>query len=578
MNQPAPRKRRSPWVRYAPFIVVVVVVLIVVIVAVAGGGSSNKNKVTTGTTPSNASATPVVQYQAAQQAGTVGNYTWQDSCDKTTGHVSIPVLNPAPCVPKWTGGNNGGQTASGVTATTIKIAYYIAKPDPQQDALLQAAGAYDPPDQLAKTYQQYCQIYNSLFELYGRKVECVKLQGTGLATDETAAKADADTAAKQLKVFAVLGGPAQATKPFGEELAANHVLCIGSCMIAQPESFYESHSPYLWPGGPSPEQTSSMLVEFIKKQLEGKDAIYAGDPTFKTEKRTFALLSYDTPDGQYKDSWDNFVLQLKDAGIPLKLHKNYFLDITKIPDTAHEIAVALKQANATSVIFTGDPIMPKYFTQQATLQNYHPEWIMAGTVLADTAVFGRSFDQGQWAHAFGLQLTPARVVEDKNPAFNLTKWYFGVKPAAENAYAILWGNVDLLFNGIQTAGPTLTPDNFRAGMYGIAPPANAQNTLDTVSTYGKHNFWPGTDAAGLDNMGVLWWNPNARGDDETGAIGNGEYELVNGGRRYLPGQWPTDPIPLFDPKQAVTEYTNTPPDLTPKSYPPPAGSPAATKG
>jgi hypothetical protein len=574
MDQPTPRKRRSPWVRYAPFIVVVVVVLIVVIVAIAGGGSNKKS--TTPTTSNPATAVPV-QYQQAQQNNTVANYTWQDHCDKTTGRLAMPLLDAAPCVPKWAGGDNGGATTPGVTATTIKIGYYIAKPDPQQDALLKAAGAYDPPDRLAATYQQYCQIYNAMFELYGRKVQCVRINGTGLATDETAAKADADTAAKQDGVFAVLGGPAQATKPFGQELAANHVLCIGSCMIAQPMSFYNSLSPYLWPGGPAPEQTSQMTTEFIKNQLLGKDAVYAGDPAFHTQKRTFALLSYDTPDGQYKDSWDNFVLQLKDAGIPLKLHKNYFLDITKIPDTAHEIAVALKQANATSVIFTGDPIMPKYFTQQSTLQNYRPEWIMSGTVLADTAVFGRSFDQSQWAHAFGLQLTPARVTEDQNQAFNLTKWYFGVKPAADKAFAILWGNVDLLFRGLQTAGPHLTPDNFKNGMYAIQPPPEDPGALNTITTYGNHGYWQGNDAAGLDNAGVLWWNPNAPGQDETGVQGNGEYELVNGGRRYLPGQWPTTPVPLFDPKQAVTEYnaSNIPPALKPKTYPPPAGAPTA---
>jgi hypothetical protein len=203
---------------------------------------------------------------------------------------------------------------------------------------------------------------------------------------------------------------------------------------------------------------------------------------------------------------------------------------------------------------------------------------MAGTVLADTAVFGRSFDQSQWAHAFGLQLTPARVPEAQNPAYNLTKWYFGVPPAAQNAFAILWGNVDLLFTGIQTAGAHLTPDNFRSGMYAIAPPPNTQNTINTISTYGNHGFWPGQDNAGLDNMGVLWWNPNAVGQDETGAVGSGEYELVNGGRRYLPGQWPTDPIPLFDTKNSVTIYNKLPPALTPKTYPPPAGAPTAGKG
>jgi Periplasmic binding protein len=576
MEPTTPRKRRSPLVRYAPFIVIAVVIVIVAIVAIAGGGDDN-GKVTTGTGGNQPASEVPVQFQAAQQNNTTGNYTWQDSCDKTTGRVSMPVLGPTPCVPKFTG-TNGGALSDSVTADTIRIGYYIAKPDPQQDALLQLAGAYDPPAKVEATYREYTRIFQRLFELYGRKVELVKIQGTGLATDETAAKADADKAAKQEHVFAVMGGPAQA-KSFSEELAANHVLCIGTCIIAQPQSYYKKHSPYMWPVGPSPDQTSEMMVEYIQKQLLGKNAVYAGDPSFHSEKRTFALLSYDTLDGQYKDSWDNFVLQLKDAGVPLKLHKNYFLDISKIPETAHEIAVALKQANATTVIFTGDPIMPKYFTEQSKIQNYFPEWIMAGTVFADTSVFARTFDQDEWKHAFGLQLTPARVPESKNDAYTFHQWYYGTPPPAENAFAVILGNIQVLFSGLQTAGPHLTPDNFRAGMYGIAPDADATDTIATVTTYGDHQFWPSPpDPAGLDNMGLLWWNPKAKGEDETGAVGDGMYELVDGGRRYVHGQWPTEPLPLFDTKGAVTIYDNPPPALTPKQYPPLPGSPAAAKG
>ena len=46
-----------------------------------------------------------------------------------------------------------------------------------------------------------------------------------------------------------------------------------------------------------------------------------------------------------------------------------------------------------------------------TQQGYFPEWVMAGTVLADTNVFARKFDQKQWSHAFGLQLIPAASAE-----------------------------------------------------------------------------------------------------------------------------------------------------------------------
>jgi hypothetical protein len=318
-----------------------------------------------------------------------------------------------------------------------------------------------------------------------------------------------------------------------------------------------------------------MLVSFIKQQLAGKPAQYAGDPSFRTKTRTFALLSYDTKDGRFKGSWDDMIQRLKDAGIPLLLHKTYFLDFNALTQNAHDIAVALKQANATSVIFTGDPLMPSFFTKEATAQNYHPEWIMAGTVLADTSVFGRSFDQSQWAHAFGLELTPARVVQSKNQAYTVHQWYFGTKPPSDKSYAISYGDVKLLFDGLQSAGPKLTPENYRAGMYAIAPPPDANASVATFTTYGDHGFWNGNDPNGLDNAGLLWWNPNARGEDETGIVGNGMYELVDGGKRYPAGKWPSTPAKLFDPAGAVTIYNDLPPDLTPKTYPSPAGSPAA---
>ena len=78
-----------------------------------------------------------------------------------------------------------------------------------------------------------------------------------------------------------------------------------------------------------------------------------------------------------------------------------------------------------------------------TEQGYFPEWVMAGTVLADTVVFARSFDQQQWTHAFGLQLTPARVPKPQQDSYTLHEWWFGTQPPTENNFAIVKGNVEL---------------------------------------------------------------------------------------------------------------------------------------
>lgn len=45
---------------------------------------------------------------------------------------------------------------------------------------------------------------------------------------------------------------------------------------------------------------------------------------------------------------------------------------------------------------------------------------------------------------------------------------------------------------------------------------------------------------------------------------------VDGGRRYLPGEWPSE-SKLFDPDGAVTIYDTAPPEETPPDYPSPAG-------
>src|SRR5690349_7472982 len=94
---------RSVLKRYAPFIAVVVVLAVVVLVIglVSKSSNNNKNSVTTNTGatgPSNFSDVPIL-YSEAKDKGTLDKYTWQQHCDKTTGLVAMPILNPPPCVP-----------------------------------------------------------------------------------------------------------------------------------------------------------------------------------------------------------------------------------------------------------------------------------------------------------------------------------------------------------------------------------------------------------------------------------------------------------------------------------------------
>ena len=578
-TQQTPPARKSPLARYAPLIVVVVVIAIVaVVIGIASGGDKKKKSdaVTTQTKPGETAFSDVpVLYSEAKAKGTLDSYKWQAHCDTTTGEVAIPILAPPPCVPQPAAAN-GGNTSTGVTADEIKIGYYSAKPDPAYDPILKAAGAYDSPEASAQAYKDYVEIYQNMYELYGRKIKLVKIQGTGGSTDEVAAKADADQAAAD-GVFAVMGGPAQA-RSFEAELARQKILCIAACVTAAPATLLQQYAPYLWGTGPTPEQTSSMTTEFIKKQLLGKNAVYGGDAV-KSKPRTFALLSYDTPDGEYKAAWDDFYNKLKDAGVPVAGHISYFLNPQSLAADGRTVATKLKATGATTIVFTGDPIFPSFLTTQMPQQNYFPEWMMAGTVLADTNVFARKFDQQQWAHAFGLQLIPARLPKPQQDSYSLHEWWFGTQPPTSNNYGLIKGYTELLMDGLQLAGPNLTPTTFRDGLYHAPPQASGAQGLGTIATFGNHGFWSGTDLGGLDNAGILYWDPKTVGPDETGNVGPGMYRLVDGGKRYLPGQWPTEPVKLFDPAGTVTIYDakSIPPELLPKDEPVPANAPTAGK-
>src|SRR4029077_5495826 len=103
---------------------------------------------------------------------------------------------------------------------------------------------------------------------------------------------DAIRVATEVHAFASFGGPGQTTA-YAEELAARGVLCVGDCVIAEPQSFLDQHAPYVWPTNASPEQLSEAWAAFVGKQLPRRKAVYAGDPALHTKVRRFGVVHYD---------------------------------------------------------------------------------------------------------------------------------------------------------------------------------------------------------------------------------------------------------------------------------------------
>jgi len=502
---------------------------------------------------------------AASQAPAFKNSTGQmgPDCDPATGRVKVPSLYAFPCVPAFSG-SNGGATYQGVSADSITVAYYQPQDDPSTKAILVAGGDTDSADTVAQQYVEYANIFNHHTQLYGRKVKVVIVPGSGNATDDAAAKADAIKVEKDVKAFMSWGAPG-GTTAYVNELTAHGVECV--CTTTLPKDFYEQHAPYVWGNGlPDENQAYIMRAEYIGKRLQGRPAKWAGDPTLAVKPRKFGLIYYETTDHAYAAGEKFFEEELAKYGVKLADKYSYIFDTPSAQQTSDTIMSKFASEGITSVIFVGDPIYPVFYTNAATKQNYHPEWVVTGSALTDTSFFGRTYDKTQWNHAFGISLLAARGPKTETDAYRIVQWQLHKDPVAPGTYTTVYPTVFLSFLGFQMAGPTLNPATFKLGMFSYPVSPSKPGITNPAASWGRHG-WPWDDYNLYDDATELWWDNTATGPDELGNNGTGLYEYVAGGKRFGPGQQPTTDPAAFDKNGAVTIYNSLPPADKYPTYP-----------
>ncbi len=247
---------------------------------------------------------------------------------------------------------------------------------------------------------------------------------------------------------------------------------------------------------------------------------------------------------------------------------NYFLDTRRLQENARTIIAKLKAADATTVIFAGDPLTPIDLTKEATAQGYFPEWMVTGIALTDTNFFARQYDPKQWSHGFGIVPGPVRVPQNQFDGWTLHQWEFGKPPAARASAVLIEAPVLQLFTGIHLAGPHLSAATFRDGLFRY-PPTGGGPTQPRVS-WGHHVSGKEEDLGNFDDATEPWFDAKAEGRDEVGRPGVGMYRWSKGGKRYVRGQQPDTATDAFDPNGAITGFDQQPPEDRAPDYPPPS--------
>jgi hypothetical protein len=568
MTEPTRSGGSSSLKRYGP--IAVVVVLVVGAIALfgqsgdddddgGGGGGTGSSETPEGL--------PAIFQEAEDE-----DIDWGEQCDTELGRLKVPLNNAAPCIePFEEGADNGGATAPGVTADAIKVVVYQGQPDPLQQAVAGDAGADVDPEDTSAVAVQYLEMFEDVYETYGRTLDIEVFEATGGPADATAAQADARSII-DMEPFAVIGGPAQ-TPAFWQELVDAEILCFGTCVQSEGWDVVEDNAPYLWPTGPSPEQADLHLAELVGKQLVGKPAEFAGDPDLQDQERVFGWIQAETETGEYAARNDEFDRVLEEEyGGEVVARSTYIFDLAAAQETATTVVARMRDAGVTSVILSTDPFVPGAITEEATEQEYFPEWIIGPSVLVDTTFFGRTYDQEQWEHALGLGLPSARADNSLSDAFFVYDWYFG-EESPINTVNVVMGPIERFMLGVHLAGPELTPDNFEAGMFRYPPPEQRGKTFAHQS-WGEE-IWGRSDHNSSDDATAIFWDPDATGEDEAGNEGVGMLRYVDGGTRFLPGEWPEEEMAFFDEESSVTIYEELPEGEAPPDYEPWPGSPAA---
>ena len=347
------------------------------------------------------------------------------------------------------------------------------------------------------------------------------------------------------------------------------MLCVGDCLIAQPERFLEQHSPYLWPTLASPEQASEHWAAFVGTQLARGKAVHAGSKELAAKKRVFGVVHYDDDAGTFRKSVSHFEDLLGTYHVKPAVTVPYTLDLSTAQEDARLVITKLQTAGVTSVLLAGDPVFPTFLTK-------------------------RSHDAGLLPRVGGARLRVHRhrgVRPPVRPEAVVARVRSVVAPCPHRRRHRRARQPDHLADRHATVGEDVP--RARAGSAGLlhrrAPRGSARSPRrrsapgSSVSrrpptprrrvcisrgdgtTSGRASTSPA--ATTPPSCGGI---PTATGPDEVGRDGNGLYRYADEGKRYLPGKWPTTPVGLYDDATSVTVLTQLPPRTPHPSYPSPA--------
>ena len=483
------------------------------------------------------------------------------------GRLEFPYQGRPPCTrPLKDGESNGGATAKGVTADSIKVVVLVGTPE-QQAAERNRPGGSSPidrgtggPGSTEDSYRDWNEVLAYSYNTWGRTVEFTFVTPSG--ADEAGQRADALKIAEMDPFFVISAAPATAGggEVFASELAARKVIVLQAGATNDEAA---SQAPYRYLGGFDNNSAAVNGAQVLGRMFVGETAKWSGD--FTDERRTFGAV--------YADrgiDFDYFTDTFADEGGKLAIAPLSYPVLTDSSqqsasdqELAPTIVARLKDAGVTTVVNFAAFGMAQQLFRAAESLDYHPEWFFPGANSQDIEITARILNgiaPEQMKHVFGIGTLLLIVDGFTDPVVRWFDWYWSPTQGVYAPAAV--GTLRFLYGGVHMGGPKLTPKTFRQGLFSVpAQGGAADNQVQSfMNGYGPSVGLPYDEhsAVGLD-FALMWWNPDEVG---LGKIlfdeGTGKFMYPNNAKRYSVGQWKKGEPELFDPDNSISKFTELP--------------------
>lgn len=472
-----------------------------------------------------------------------------------------------PCV-GYFDGDNGGETWQGVSREEIRVLVYFdvgsynneSSPGPQTYVDIdkpplapcpKGVGNGDPDTcdhQLIRQTRAMSKYFNDRFQTFDRHVHFWAYFARG--GGETDRRADAVDNWDTIQPFAVID---QATflgnnQAYQDALAARGVLVFTS-ETALPRAFFNAYPSFVWGFWPDVENWADLYVSYVCTKVAPYPVSRMGNPPGSDERvrdgapRRLGLFYTTDPGEPGLHHFRRLVKKgLTDCGAEWVAEGNFSQNrfVVNARDTGTDQAEAIAkfiEEEVTTVLYLGG--VEGKFSQLADRANYYPEIVIAGDLNQDNNYTGRHQNSNVWQNAWAVHFQLRMDKPEETPGFAAYRYGYPPAPKDEARYVNdVYRDHFILFQAIQVAGPELTPANVERGFRAI-PEKSSDNP------YVASCFFKTRDFSCVKDASEIWWDPSgvSNGDGQPGC-----WRYVEGGRRFLAGQWPPGPSETFQSK------------------------------